>query len=965
MKKGLLAALLFLVFAVFMVSDGLFTSKVGICSDSLYKMQPWQSLSRVIVDEEYNPALDYQAFFVYPWMKYTLEYMKDGKIPLWSNLAGGGTPFLGNLSCACFFPLSLLGLIVPQTVFWSLMGLIKLWIGAFLTYCLLRRYGLCFFSALTGGLAFGFSGYQICWLMHPNSSAALFLPALFLGAEYFLKRKNGLAIFVNAFLLCLLILSGSPETSFLVMMTWCFYMVYRIRRTSELFSQQGLKLLFYSALTGLIAAGLSAFQLWPFFEYLSHSYGLELRVNAMNDFMNGGPARLFTLFGLFIGILFPMLLASALGLLQRKNTIFIGVWAGLLGGLFLIVALRIGFWLGARPHMLMQVFPELFGAASGGCITSDEVSFASLNGGYAGVITAFLALYTFVAPGKRHPLNFFIMLLICSFGAAHSIPWIVHIVKALPVLGWVNNSCILCLTAFSIAVVAPFGLEDLIFRAAKIYTGRSAAVAGVFAAIVVMGVAISSSGWNFFQTGFNLFEEKVEDNKKIVILNPKNRSLQQGLSDLVIHGYTTADVNRVSASIDGFLVGEMRTTERKTRNDGHDGYPMEFKFHYSLNSLDEGSYKVTVSETETNLPGNEEAPTKVWANIRVVQQKYVTGKDLFIICLSAAAFLLLISRAVSPMIRSLVLIGVLVVDLSLFGYGYNKTSKTEDLYPSTDVTDFLHTQQKPFRIFAEGGIIHPNSQLPYGIEHLEWDDRLGIDVYCKVCNLIKFDHLNSSLLKAENFNLKHRLFDFMGVKYVLVHRDSESARLLKRIEKFKLVFKGSVWVFENRDAMDRAFVLNKWVRISDYSTDHIMSLDPCEWALLEIKAPFESQPENERDNADVVKFVDYQPEYIRLSVESKGKSILVLTDNYYPGWKAYVDGRETPIINAAATFRAVAIETKGNHEVEFIYDPVSFRGGIYIALGALIISILLILTPSLTHPMRRKTEEAPEYLIQQ
>jgi uncharacterized membrane protein YfhO len=54
--------------------------------------------------------------------------------------------------------------------------------------------------------------------------------------------------------------------------------------------------------------------------------------------------------------------------------------------------------------------------------------------------------------------------------------------------------------------------------------------------------------------------------------------------------------------------------------------------------------------------------------------------------------------------------------------------------------------------------------------------------------------------------------------------------------------------------------------------------------------------------------------------------LLVLSEVYYPGWKAYVDGRETKVLRANYVMRAVALP-RGKHIVEFRYDPLSFRIG--------------------------------------
>ncbi|MCE5299555.1 MAG: YfhO family protein [Spirochaetia bacterium] len=71
-----------------------------------------------------------------------------------------------------------------------------------------------------------------------------------------------------------------------------------------------------------------------------------------------------------------------------------------------------------------------------------------------------------------------------------------------------------------------------------------------------------------------------------------------------------------------------------------------------------------------------------------------------------------------------------------------------------------------------------------------------------------------------------------------------------------------------------------------------------------------------------------------VDVEGPG-GLMVVTDNYYPGWKAWVDGKKTKVIRADITFKAVTVGP-GAHKVRFKYDPPEF-------MPAAVISIMLLL----------------------
>jgi uncharacterized membrane protein YfhO len=51
---------------------------------------------------------------------------------------------------------------------------------------------------------------------------------------------------------------------------------------------------------------------------------------------------------------------------------------------------------------------------------------------------------------------------------------------------------------------------------------------------------------------------------------------------------------------------------------------------------------------------------------------------------------------------------------------------------------------------------------------------------------------------------------------------------------------------------------------------------------------------------------------------------LVLSENFYPAWKAFVDGEETEIYRADYTFRAVLLK-EGEHQIRLVYDSPFYK----------------------------------------
>ncbi len=83
----------------------------------------------------------------------------------------------------------------------------------------------------------------------------------------------------------------------------------------------------------------------------------------------------------------------------------------------------------------------------------------------------------------------------------------------------------------------------------------------------------------------------------------------------------------------------------------------------------------------------------------------------------------------------------------------------------------------------------------------------------------------------------------------------------------------------------------------------------------------------------------YSENSIDIEAEADGACYLVLLDRYDEDWNAYVDGEETEIFKANYMFKAIKLD-KGNHEIEFRYEPRWFYYMLAISFSALIICIL-------------------------
>jgi len=80
----------------------------------------------------------------------------------------------------------------------------------------------------------------------------------------------------------------------------------------------------------------------------------------------------------------------------------------------------------------------------------------------------------------------------------------------------------------------------------------------------------------------------------------------------------------------------------------------------------------------------------------------------------------------------------------------------------------------------------------------------------------------------------------------------------------------------------------------------------------------------------------YTHNRIVVKTRATAPGLLVLSDTDYPGWKARVDGNETPVYRTNYAFRGVIVPS-GAHTVLFYYDPASVRLGIAISILSVIV----------------------------
>jgi Bacterial membrane protein YfhO len=141
-------------------------------------------------------------------------------------------------------------------------------------------------------------------------------------------------------------------------------------------------------------------------------------------------------------------------------------------------------------------------------------------------------------------------------------------------------------------------------------------------------------------------------------------------------------------------------------------------------------------------------------------------------------------------------------------------------------------------------------------------------------------------------------------------------------------------VYENLDALPRFFFVSRihHVRGMEEGLSVMRASDfrPAEAAVVEGTVEFQSGTGTPHGS---VRVIEYEPRRVTLELESAVQAFLVTSETYYPGWRAFVDGRERPLVLTNVAFRGMPVEA-GRHRIEMRFEPaILWRGAVLSAAG--------------------------------
>ncbi len=106
------------------------------------------------------------------------------------------------------------------------------------------------------------------------------------------------------------------------------------------------------------------------------------------------------------------------------------------------------------------------------------------------------------------------------------------------------------------------------------------------------------------------------------------------------------------------------------------------------------------------------------------------------------------------------------------------------------------------------------------------------------------------------------------------------------------------------------------------------AVDPYQTALVEGTPPETGSPlEATVESAEVL---TYEPDALTIATDAAAPGLLVVSEVYASGWRAFVNGEEVPVLPTHHVLRGVPLPA-GQHNVTLRYDPLSLRAGLWIS----------------------------------
>jgi Bacterial membrane protein YfhO len=173
------------------------------------------------------------------------------------------------------------------------------------------------------------------------------------------------------------------------------------------------------------------------------------------------------------------------------------------------------------------------------------------------------------------------------------------------------------------------------------------------------------------------------------------------------------------------------------------------------------------------------------------------------------------------------------------------------------------------------------------------------------------------------------ILDMLNVKYLLQKdRNDKTVQYQQRNTAL-----GNAWFVKNI----------QFVKDADAEMNALNTLNPKDTAIVQEQYKSSIPFTVEADTSATIRLVKNDNDYIEYEANNTKNQFAVFSEIYYKsGWKAFVDGKEQPIVKANYALRGLAL-SPGKHKVEFKFKPEGYvNGSKYGSIANIILALLLL-----------------------
>jgi hypothetical protein len=312
--------------------------------------------------------------------------------------------------------------------------------------------------------------------------------------------------------------------------------------------------------------------------------------------------------------------------------------------------------------------------------------------------------------------------------------------------------------------------------------------------------------------------------------------------------------------------------------------------------------------------------------------------------LSSIIFFIILMLAREHLKVSLVaslLCGLLFLDLASVNRGavrHDDRLYAEALRVKKEIGAALAPDKTVFRVGSFSSSWGANFEMYLGLQSVGGYNPLFLQRYYEYLNQYRFHGRPIPEGWIVFFYEEHDhgiLMDLMNVKYEISHKTKAFG--------LRDTCRPRAFLVPRAEVVEREEILKAMIK---------PDFDPSEVVLFEKSTrdvPILPQAKNSPADLGNAHIESYRPNSIVLSVDAASPAFLFLSEVYYPGWKAFIDGHATRLLRGNYLFRVLQVP-KGRHKVRLEFDPWTIKAGT----GITLFTVLLLLAGPVSRKLKRK-----------